>query len=221
MRILAVIPARAGSKRLPGKNLLSLADKPLIAHTIERAKACGNLTRVIVSTDSNEIAQASRIFGAEVPWVRPAELATDEAASFDVIKHALDECEKEDGKDYDALVLLQPTSPLRSVEDIDGAIDLFKTSKASMVVSVCEVDHPVEWTVNVDPKDFSLKQVSLTSETGQKELRYNGAVYVYSRDFLMQGKPGIPDDAKAYIMPRARSVDIDDELDFKLAEALL
>jgi N-acylneuraminate cytidylyltransferase/CMP-N,N'-diacetyllegionaminic acid synthase len=144
-RIIALVPARGGSKGLPGKNVLPLLGKPLIAWTIEQAKACSYIDRVMVTTDDDGIAAAAREFGADVPFKRPAHLATDAAKSLDVVLHALDWLEAH-GDRYDLLVLLQPTSPLRTAGDIGGALDLFISKNAGAVVSVCETDHHPYWS---------------------------------------------------------------------------
>jgi CMP-N,N'-diacetyllegionaminic acid synthase len=140
MLLVGLIPARAGSKGIPGKNLAPCAGKPLLAWTCEAALACRGLSRTLLSTDSEEIAAAGRALGVEAPFLRPAQLASDEAPALGVMQHALDWLERS-GQRPDALVLLQPTSPLRTARHIDEAIERFKAGKADTVVSVVEVPH--------------------------------------------------------------------------------
>ena len=228
MRILAIIPARGGSKGLPGKNVRPLAGKPLIAHTVELAKRCPSLTRTVVSTDSEEIAKAAQTAKGDVPWLRPAELATDTATTAGVVKHALQACEKEEGKPYDSIVVLQATSPLRTVGDVEGAIKLFQSSKAPAVISVCEFEHPLSWAVLVGDDDAltphpAAAKVDYTQgrQSLAKVYRFNGAVYVYSREVALAARGGMVAGARAYVMPVERSVDIDTLADFKIVEALM
>ena len=149
-KILAVITARAGSKRLPDKNILDLAGKPLIAWTIEPAKQSKFIDKIIVSTDSIKIKNISEKYGVEVPFIRPKELASDSASSISVLKHAILFYKNK----FDYIVLLQPTSPLRKTLDIDNAIKMLG-EKTEAIVSVCETEHSPLWT-NVLPKDLSM-----------------------------------------------------------------
>lgn len=223
--ILALIPARGGSKGVPRKNIKLLLDKPLIAYTIEAALQVGFVDKVIVSTDDLEIAQISREYGAEVPFLRPYELATDEAKSIDVILHAMDWMEKEHGA-FNLILLLQPTSPFRNREDIKAALDIFFKKNAKAVVSVCEAEHSPLWmnTLNDDlnMKDFIRKDIlnKNRQELG-KYYRINGAIYIAEWDYLKQNKTFFGDKTYAYIMPKERSIDIDTEMDFKFAEFLM
>ncbi|WP_029688939.1 acylneuraminate cytidylyltransferase family protein [Thermoanaerobacter sp. A7A] len=223
--ILALIPARGGSKGVPRKNIKLLLDKPLIAYTIEAALQVDFIDKVIVSTDDLEIAQISREYGAEVPFLRPYELATDEAKSIDVILHAMDWMEKEHGA-FNLILLLQPTSPFRNSEDIKTALDIFFEKNAKAVVSVCEAEHSPLWmnTLNDDlnMKDFIRKNIlnKNRQELG-KYYRINGAIYIAEWDYLRQNKTFFGDKTYAYIMPKERSIDIDTEMDFKFAEFLI
>jgi len=225
--ILGLIPARGGSKVLPRKNIKPLLGKPLIAWTIEQALVSKYFDRVIVSTDDNEIAKISKKYGAEVPFMRPKELAEDNAKGIDVVLHAIDWLKKNDKrKQYDLIMLLQPTSPLRAIEDIDKAIELLFFKKAKAIVSVCEVDHhPL--LANALPedgcmKDFIRKEIM---NKNRQELpvfyRLNGAIYLAYCKYLQRQKSFFGKNAFAYIMPKSRSIDIDDEIDFKLAEILI
>ncbi len=225
-RILGIITARGGSKRLPEKNILPLAGKPMIAWTLEAALQSQVLSKVVVSTDSEKIAEVAEQWGVSVPWLRPAELASDTATTKSVIEHALAEEEKS-GQRYDAVVILQPTSPLRTAEDIDQAVKHYQKKSAEGVASVSPVDHPPQW-INTLPEDCSLKGFLDKSALGKRSqelpqyYRLNGAVSVMcaqavreKRDFWALER------VYAYVMDPMRSVDIDSELDFLVAETIL
>jgi len=225
-RILAVIPARGGSKRLPNKNIKELCGKPLITWSVEAGLKSKYIDKLIVSTDSDEIARVSRKSGADVPFIRPDYLGTDSASSFDVIKHSI-EFLGNDGEHFDYLVLLQPTSPLRTTEDIDLSIEELFRKKANSVTSVCEVDHSPLWS-NTLPKSYSMNNFIRKSVRGKnsQELktyyRINGAVYVCLIKSLLEEKSFISKSKSfAYIMDKKKSVDIDTELDFIIAETIL
>lgn len=223
--ILALIPARGGSKGVPRKNLRCLAGKPLIVYTIEAALQANFIDRIIVSTDDLEIANISKKYGAEVPFIRPEVLATDGAKGIDVVLHAMQWLEDHNEK-FDLLMLLQPTSPLRDSEDIENALGLFMRKNADAVVSVCEVEHSPLWmnTLREDlcMKDFIDKEV-LNKNRQQLEIYYrlNGAIYLAKWDFIKQYKSFYGDKTYAYIMPREKSVDIDSEFDLQFAEFLM
>jgi len=225
--ILGLIPARGGSKGLPRKNIKPLLGKPLIAWTIEQALASEYLDKVIVSTDEKEIADISKKYGAEVPFIRPKELAEDNAKGIDVVLHAIDWLkENNKQKQYDLIMLLQPTSPLRITEDIDKAIELLFSKDAKAIVSVCEVDYHPLWSNTLPEdgcmKDFIRKEII---NKNRQELpifyRLNGAIYLTYCKYLKERKSFFGKETFAYIMPKSRSVDIDNEIDFKLAEILI
>jgi len=224
-RIIALVPARGGSKGLPGKNIRELAGRPLLAWSIEAARQSRYVDHVAVSTDSREIADIAELEGVPVPFLRPARLATDEASSFDALIHALDWY---DGKAtyFDLVIWLQPTSPLRTATDIDGAIELFFEREAESIVSVCETDHHPWWS-NVLPADGNmsgfLRREVLNSNRQDfpRHYRLNGALYLGATDFLRKQHSFFGDATYAYIMPKERSIDIDDLFDFSLAEFLL
>lgn len=224
-RFIAIIPARGGSKGLPNKNILPLAGKPLITYTIEAAIESGVFDEVMVTTDSQAIAEVSRMAGASVPFLRPANLATDDAGSVEVICHALEHYEQE-GKQFDYLVLLQPTSPLRTAGDIKGAVKLLFDKSAAAVTSVCEAEHSPKWT-GIISEDLSLKDfldpetLNLPRQKIGKYYRLNGAVYICKTDALRRQNNLFAEPAFAYVMPQAQSVDIDSLLDFKFAEFLV
>ena len=224
--VLAIIPARGGSKGLPGKNIKELCDKPLIAWTIEQAKSCSDINRIVVSTDDREIAEVAEKYGAEVPFIRPAELANDIATSIDVIFHAINWLKEY--KDYrpEYILLLQPTSPLRTREDIDGAIRMLKEKKAQAVVSVCETDHH-PWGSNILPEDGNMKDFIRPDILNKRRQdlpvfhELNGAIYLADTDYLHEYNGFLGPDTFAYKMSKERSVDIDSDLDFKLVILLL
>ena len=226
--ILGLIPARGGSKGLPRKNIKPLLGKPLIAWTIEQALASKYLDRVVVSTDDKEIADISKKYGAEVPFMRPKELAEDNAKGIDVVLHAIDWLKENDKrKQYDLIMLLQSTSPLRTTEDIDKAIELlFLLKEAKAIVSVCEVDHHSLW-VNTLPDDRCMKDfikpkiMNKNRQELPKFYRLNGAIYIAYCNYLQKRKSFFGKETFAYIMPREKSIDIDDKIDFKLVEILI
>lgn len=221
-KFLAIIPARGGSKRLPNKNLLNLAGKPLIAWTIESAKNSKYIKDIILSSDSEDILEIGRRYGV-TSLKRPDFLATDTAKTDDVILHHLKELEEK--PDY--IVLLQPTSPLRTSKHIDEAIEYLYNKNADAVISVCEIDHPVEWC-NTLPDDKSLKNFISKDVLGKrsqdlpKRYRVNGAIYIVNTDKFLEEKTFfIKDNIYAYLMDKYSSVDIDDEFDFRFAEFLM
>ncbi len=225
--ILGLIPARGGSKGLPRKNIKPLLGKPLIAWTIEQALASRYLDRVVVSTDDKEIAEISKKYGADIPFMRPKELAEDDAKGIDVILHTIDWLKENDNrKQYDLIMLLQPTSPLRKSEDIDKAIELLFLKKAKAIVSVCEVDHHPLWT-NTLPKNGCMKgfiKPEIMNKNRQElpvYYRLNGVIYLSYSYYIKQCNSFLGKETFAYIMPRGRSIDIDDEVDFKSAEILM
>jgi CMP-N-acetylneuraminic acid synthetase len=224
---LAIIPARGGSKRLPRKNVLELADKPLIAWTIEAALGCPFLDEVMVTTDDDEIAKVARLYQASVPFLRPADLATDSAASFDAIKHAIDFYKHDLAREFDFVVLLQPTSPLRSASNISEAIEILTEKNADAVISVCESEHSMFW-MNTLPVDKSLtkflsdKVKNHRSQDIPKSYRLNGAIYICKSSRLIEEKSFfIEDNIFAYVMDKKKSVDIDDSDDFNYASYLV
>lgn len=225
MNILYFIPARGGSKGLPGKNILQLGNKPMIAHSIIAAQNCSYKGTILVSTDDNQIADVAKQYYAEVPFMRPAELANDTAATIDVIFHAL-EFYKAKGKIFDVIVLLQPTSPLRITEDIEKAIKIMLDKSAEAVVSVCPAEHHPLWA-NTLPENGSMKGFLRDEVKGKNRqqlpvyYRLNGAIFVSTVEALYKHKTFIHDNTYSYIMPENRSIDIDNLMDFKMAELLI
>ncbi|PSB80704.1 cytidylyltransferase domain-containing protein [Photobacterium damselae] len=225
MNILAIIPARAGSKRLPNKNILDLGGKPLIQWTIEAAIKCSQIETVMVSTDSKNIADVSEKVGVSVPYLRSPELSSDTASSTDVVIDVI-EYYKSIGKYFDTIMLLQPTSPLRSVDDIKNAVKLFNEKNANAVVSVTECEHSPLWcnTINDDLNldDFINDELKNTrSQDLPKYYRLNGAIYLVDVNSFIKEKTFMPINTYALKMDNERSVDIDTELDFRLAELII
>lgn len=224
--VLAIIPARGGSKGLPGKNVKDLFGKPLIAWSIDIATACTSIDRVIVSTDDKNISEVAKEYGAEAPFIRPAELSDDTASTINVLFHAIDWCGKHQGFRPEYIILLQPTSPLRSIEDIEGTIKTLKNKKVRAVVSVCENNHHPWWS-NTLPENGNMKDF-LNPEIINKRrqdlpvfYRLNGAIYLAHTNYLYKCNGFFGPDTFAYKMPINRSVDIDSEIDFKLSSLLL
>lgn len=221
---VALITARGGSKRLPGKNIRPLGGKPLIAWSIEAALAAHSIGRVIVSTDDPGIASAAAAAGAQVPFLRPAEISGDHASHYDVIAHALDWLEQETGRLPQLLCLLQPTSPLRTGDDIDALVELVSSRDADAGVSVASVPvHPaymyrVDADMNADLYMPREDGVYLRSQDLEPLYYVNGAVYVLRPATFRLRNTVLPDRPVAHVMPRERSADIDDATDFELAE---
>lgn len=223
--ILVVIPARGGSKRLPRKNVLPLAGKPLICWTIEAALEAKLNARIMVTSDDEEILAIARQYESQgvTAYKRPDELATDTASSADVLIDAVD-AEQAAGHDPKTLVLLQPTSPLRNAEDIRAALDIYREGGCEdTVVTVCEVDHPTAW-VGTIAEGSRLEGVDLSGKRSQdyrREYRLNGAVYVLLTSCLLNSGSLFTESLRGLVMPRPRSWDIDDSFDFHLCESLI
>ncbi len=223
--ILTLIPARAGSKGIKNKNLVELEGKPLIVYTIEAAVKSQFVQEIYISTDSKEIAATGEPFGIHVQRLRPPELATDGAKSMDVFMDAIHYYESM-GKFFSHILILQPTSPLRTSEDIDNAVRLMMEKQANAIVSVCKnTEHP--WLSNTLPDDFCMKDF-IRPEVVHKNrqempvfYRLNGAIYLVSVDYLKKHKTFYGPKTFAYVMPLERSVDIDEPVDLLLAAQLL
>lgn len=225
---LVIIPARGGSKRLPRKNVKLLAGKPLICWTIEAAIKANLDAKIVVTSDDDEILEIADAYKSKGVYKRkrPDNLATDTASTVDAIIDVI-ESERLLGNTPKTTILLQPTSPLRNEEDIRNAFRLYndteKNSGRDTVVSVCEVDHPTAWVGSVQ-EDMSFQGAKLLNKRSQdyeKEYRLNGAIYVTPVRSIMSEKSLFSPDLKASIMPRERSIDIDEAIDFKVCEALL
>ncbi len=223
-RVLCVIPARGGSKGLPRKNIKNLLGRPLISYSIEHAKKSSYVDRLVVSTDDEEIAGQSIKYGAEVPFIRPIELAGDDVGAIDVLLHAVGWIEKEESAEYDIIILLHATSPLRTPDDIDKCVETMIEGQVDNVFSVTESSrNPYFNMVECDGKTIRLvKEGSFTTrQSSPKVFDINASVYVWWTEKLKNGKSIFLDNSSIYEMPKERSVDIDDEIDFQLAEMLL
>lgn len=217
--VLAVIAARGGSKRVPGKNLRLVGGKPLIAWTIDAARQSTSIDRIVLSSDDPEIVRASLAFGCEAPFQRPAHLATDDAASVDVV---LDALQRVSG--FDIVVLLQPTSPLRNHEDIDGTLRAMHNARAPSGVSVTPVEHgpTVMFTVTSAGTLEPLSDLRTSPRSASSPLvMLNGAVYAVRCDWFLRTRAFVTEETVPFVMPRSRSVDIDTEEDLLLCESLI
>ena len=221
--VFCVIPARAGSKGLPGKNIKNLNGKPLIAYTIEQAKNSKYIDRVIVSTESLDIAAISRKYGVDVPFMRPKKLASDKSSIFNVLLHAIKWME-EKKYSFDILVLLHATAPLRTIEDIDNSIKLLVDKNADNVFSVTEAHrNPYFNMVEVHGKMVRRVKESncVNRQSAPQVFDMNASIYVWWKDILKKKKSSFLRNSRIYVMPKERSIDIDDPIDFKIAEMLL
>ncbi len=225
---LAVVPARGGSKGLPRKNLRALAGKPLIAHAIETALSSQWIDRVIVSTEDAEIARVARQYGAEVPFMRPRELATDDAPEWLVWRHAIQKIEEADPETkIDTFICVPPTSPLRNVEDVDACIRLLEEDDADLVITVRPAErNPYFNMVTLDEKAYA----RLVIQAGQPIHRRQAApqvfdittvAYAAQPEFVRRANSMFEGRVKAVVVPSERALDIDTELDLKFAEFLI
>ncbi|MCM1171678.1 MAG: acylneuraminate cytidylyltransferase family protein [Clostridium sp.] len=224
MKNIAIIPARAGSKGIKNKNIKLLNGKPLMAYTIEAALKSGVFDEVMVSTDSSDYRIIAKEAGASVPFLRSDKNASDTASSWDMVKEVLKGYEQM-GKTFDMFCLLQPTSPLRDVEDIRNAYALFDSKAARAVVSVCELEHSIG-ICNTLPEDGCMGNfLSLADDTRRQEqkkyYRLNGAIYMVDINKFMQDTYIYQSDTYAYVMEQIKSVDIDTECDFLYAETCM
>jgi CMP-N,N'-diacetyllegionaminic acid synthase len=224
---LAIIPARGGSKGLPGKNIKELCGKPLIAWSIEAGRKSKYLDEIMVNTDSNEIADVANKYGAKVPFLRPAELATDTATTFDAIKYTIDFYLGKFSQQFNYVVLLEPTSPLREACDIDLAIEQLLASEADSIVGICK-------TESQNPAFLVLKRnddyICGYQNEDMRVLRrqdienvyfFEGSIYVSKTDVLLDKKTFYHDGTIGYEVPKYKSLEIDDMDDFVMVEAIM
>jgi CMP-N,N'-diacetyllegionaminic acid synthase len=226
VRVLGIIPARGGSKRLPRKNLRLLNGKPLVGWIIEAASKSSRINRLVVSSDDDQILDVARRYNPALVLKRPDDLATDTAPAIDYVRHALSALETSGEQRFDTIVILQPSSPLTRSEDIDATIDLLEASGADTVVSVMRIDHAIH------PAKLKLMEGDrllpyLEPENGRMAEHQlpqvfvrNCAVYATRRELIERGLI-IGDVCRGYVMPRDRSVDVNEEVDLRFAEFLL
>ncbi|KYK21451.1 hypothetical protein AYK25_03650 [Thermoplasmatales archaeon SM1-50] len=222
-QILAIIPARLGSKRIPKKNIKMLYGKPLLAYTIESVKHSHHVNRFVVSTEDKNIAKISQSYDAEV-IIRPSELARDESPTEEVIFNVLEQLRMKERYIPEIIILLQPTSPLRTTEDIDNAIGVFSDSLGDSLISVTEYDHTPYWAFRIEKgflkREFS-KEAHARSQVFPKLYRPNGSIFITRVKTFLNIRSFYTNQIIPYIMPRERSIDIDDEFDFSIAEFLI
>ena len=224
-RVLCIIPVRGGSKGLPGKNARLLAGRPLVSYTFDHAKACPEIDRIVVSTDDDELARLAREAGIDVPFLRPAALAGDDVGTVDVLLHAMEAVRTEEGVPYDIVVLLHATAPLRTPEDVRACLRLVAEEGAENAFSVCESQrNPYFNMVEVD----GAGHVSLCKEgpfiarqEAPRVYELNSAVYVWPWHVLACNRAVVLPGSRLHFMPKERSVDVDDAMDFLIAECLL
>ncbi len=227
MRILAVVPARGGSKSVPRKNIAKIAGKPLIAYTVQEALKVSAITDLVVSTDDDEIGAVARSLGAQVPFMRPVELATDNAQSAPVLKHCLLHMETLHGALYDAVLMLQPTTPLRRAEHIERAVQMMHDSDCESVVSVVSVEgnHPFRMKRLIGDRLINYIEQGFEDMRPRQLLPSvyirNGAIYLSRRDVVAKHNRIVGGHCFGFEMSHEDSINIDDRLDFKLAELLL
>jgi len=219
MRTLGLIPARAGSKGIPGKNKRMMCGQPLISWSIAAAQAAHSIDEIVVSTDDEEIADIALGLGIKVPFMRPPELAQDDTPGVDPVLHALTLM-----KGFDSVVLLQPTSPLRTSADIDAIVATAVTRRASSAVSVCETKEPIQWNFTIQA-DGSLRpllegEMIHRRQDAVRTYTLNGALYYFEIPWFLEGKKFMDGETLAFLMPHERSIDIDTTFDWMVAEFL-
>ena len=225
--MIAFIPARGGSKGVPGKNIKEICGKPLIAWTIEAAKKAECIDRVIVTTDDEAIAEVAKKHGAEVPFMRPAELSSDTASAIDVYLHATEFVMNETGEKVDKFMVLLPTVPLRTEKNIDEAYQQFLADGATTLISFAEAEVPASWYHKLNEKGrvenagFGQGITMTNRQNNETYIIPNGAIYILDYDLLKEKRTYYCDNTVAYVMKREDSIDIDYPIDFEFAECLL
>lgn len=226
-KILAVIPARNNSKGLAGKNIKKLCGKPLVAWTIDAALNSAYLDEIVVSTDSEIIANIARKYGANVPFIRPPELATDSATSFSVIDHCIEYFKQQLGIYYDYIVLLEPTSPLREVTDIDDALKVLMSSNAKSIVGVCKTESQNPSFLYSIDLDGILSPCLDDTKSNLRRQDINavyyleGTIYISEVDYLIKKMGFYHDKTMGYCVPKWKSFEVDDIVDWCCVEAML
>lgn len=219
MKNIAIIPARSGSKRLPDKNIKTLCGIPLLAYSVEAALQSGMFDTVHVSTDSEKYAQIARSHGADVPFLRSAENSSDSASSWGVVLEVLEQYSKL-GRNFDCFMLLQPTSPLRTHEDITASFVLMENRRANAVISVCQGSYHSTLPDDGTMTDFIRNETNIMMRQDML-YRINGAIFLINTAYFLDDQNIDRSSCFAYIMDKRRSIDIDDELDFLFAEVVL
>lgn len=223
-KVLAIIPARAGSKGIKDKNIIDLNGKPLIAHSIEAGLKSKYINKLVVSTDGEKIAKIAKDYGAEVPFLRPKHLATDTAKTIDCVIHCIEELKK-NGEEYDYVVLLQPTQPLRQPWHIDEAFELIIKRNEDSLVSISKVkDHPVLMRT-IDKSGYAINLLEGSSTKRRQEFpdfyKVNGAIYINKINENLNYDTSFNDNKLVYIMDEQYGIDIDDMLDMEIAKLLI
>ncbi len=221
-KILAIVPARGKSVNLKNKNIKLFCGKPLIYYTITNALKSKYIDKVIVSTDSKKIAKIALKYGAEVPFYRPKKLSTNKAKIIDAFFFTIKKLRKNNNIDH--FISLAPTSPLTEVKDINRSIELYFKKKAKTLVSVVKNDKPIEWCLNKMKNNKITQFINKKLKTNRQENKElyipNGSIYIFNYNYLKRNKKYLNDKTFCYVMPKIKSVDIDDELDFQIAEYL-
>lgn len=223
---IAIIPARSGSKGLADKNIMDLNGRPLMAYTIEAARKSQCFDEIMVSTDSGQYAEIAKSYGAEVPFLRTSETSGDTAGSWDVVREVLLNYAN-NGRRFNYVALLQPTSPLRDGNDIIAAFEMLEKNGIHTVISVTEVEHPVQWCFKM-PEDNSMREVAgspyryVRRQDLETHYIQNGAIYLVSADKIMdKAYDFYADSCYGYIMPKEKSIDIDTKVDLEVVKAIM
>ena len=219
--MLAIIPARGGSKSVPKKNIRMLGNKPLIHWTIEAAMKSDSISRVILSTDDKEIAELCKPTGIEIPFMRPDELAKDDSLAIDNYLYTIEKLNKEFSYNKKEFIVLLPTVPFRTSNDIDNAINIFYKNNSDSVISCTELTHPIDWIFSINKNVIIKKkndQKLMNRQNSIKTYIPNGGIYVFKYSLLKEKYTYYSDKTYAYVMPKERSIDIDTQNDFKIAE---
>ena len=223
-KFLAIIPARGGSKSIPNKNIMTICGKPLIAYTIDAGKKSKYIDEIIVSTDSDVIKVIAQQYGAKVPFLRPESLSNDTSKSIDVVMHAID-FYKKNNVSFDYVILLQPTSPLRTFEHLDKAIEKLIESNSTSLVSVCEADENPVLMRSIENEKLkeviSFEGTNLRRQDLPTFYIFNGALYINSNEMLINKKKFIDENTIPYVMDKESSIDIDTILDARLVELII
>lgn len=223
--MIALIPARGGSKGIENKNIQDLGGKPLIAHTIESALASPSIDRVVVSTDSDRISKVAIQYGAEMPFLRPRRLASDNSLAIDTYIYTIDKLNKIENNKYDDLIVLLPTCPFRSKNHIEDAHDMFVNKQADSVISIGRMTKPIEWLLEIDDRGILRQYNNWKEGAGNRQdatFRYapNGSIYILKCSMLKKTRSYYTDQTYGYLMDKISSIDIDEPEDLHLARLI-